>query len=57
MPSARTASLAVSHATASPSATRATVRCATTRASSAHRSPARPGRAIYPRAGAALEVS
>ena len=41
LPSARTASLAVSHATASPSATRATVRCANTIASKAHRSPRR----------------
>lgn len=41
LPSARTALLAVSYATPSPSATRATVRCATTIPSSAHRSPVR----------------
>ncbi len=41
LPSARTASLAVSQATPSPSATRATVRCWTTIPSSAHRSAAR----------------
>jgi hypothetical protein len=39
--SARTASLAVFHATPSPSATRATVRCCTTMASSAQRRPRR----------------
>ena len=41
LPSARTASLAVFHATPSPSATLATVRCWHTIASSAHRSPRR----------------
>ncbi len=40
-PSARTASLAVCHATPRPSATRDTVRCCTTSPTSAHRSPAR----------------
>ena len=40
-PSARTALLAVFHDTPSPSATRATVRCCTTRPSNAHRSPRR----------------
>ena len=39
-PSARTASLAVSHATANASATRATVKWCTTRASNAHRTAA-----------------
>ena len=53
-PSARTASLAVSHATASPSATRATVRCWTPAPRSAHRSPARES---FARGGAALVVS
>ena len=54
LPSARTASLAVSHATASPSATRATVRCLSTIASNAHRSPRRES---FARGSAAALVS
>ena len=54
LPSARTASFAVSHATPRPSATRATVRWATTIASSAHRSPRRES---FARGAAAREVS
>ncbi len=54
LPSTRTALLAVSHATPSPSATRATVRCATTIPSSAHRSPVRES---FARGSAAALVS
>ena len=54
LPSARTASFAVPHATPRPSATRATVRCWTTMPSSAHRSPRRDNLA---RGSAALVVS
>lgn len=54
LPSARTASLAVFHATPSPSATRAIVRCWHTIASSAQRSPRRDSLA---RGSAAVEVS
>ena len=54
LPSARTALLAVSHASPSPSATRATVRCATTIPSSAHRSPVRES---FARGSAAALVS
>ena len=54
LPSARTASLAVFHATPSPSATRATVRCATTRPSNAQRSARRDN---FERGAAALLVS
>jgi len=53
-PSARTASLAVFHATPSASATRATVRCWTTRPVKAH---ANPARETFARASAALLVS
>ena len=52
--SASTASLAVFHETARLSATRARVRCATTMASNAHRSPRRDSLA---RGSAALVVS
>lgn len=54
LPSARTASLAVSQATPSPSAIRATVRCWTTRPSRAHR---RPRRDSLARGSAAVLVS
>ena len=53
-PSARTASLAVFHDTASASATRATVRCCDTMASNAHRNPRRDS---FARGSAALLVS
>ena len=53
-PSASTALLAVFHDTASPSATRATLRCWQTMASSAHRRPRRDNSA---RGSAALLVS
>ena len=53
-PSASTASFAVFHATARASATRATVRCCTTRAVNAH---VRPAREIFALGGAALVIS
>src|SRR4051794_31025870 len=54
LPSARTASLAVFHATPSPSATPTTVKCWHTIASSAHRSPRRDSFARDFRLGAAM---
>lgn len=53
-PSVRTASLAVSHATANPSAILATVRCCMTSARKAHASPPRE---IFARGSAAVVVS
>ena len=54
LPSASTASLAVFHDTANPSATRATVRCATTIPDKAHRNAVRDS---FARGSAALGVS